>query len=172
MEIPGLGPIVDQDGTLYSEPVPVNFFECEMAFIVEGYEDDPSPEDFHAAVEAFLALDQSALEAASVPVYEYYKEMRDFGPGEVPDIAGPEHVWDYVQPGFEAVLTRDDSGDRQVCVSVECNCDWEPEHGLQVVFRGGRVISKVGQYDGHLSNSSASGCEVAPDVVYLSFSID
>jgi hypothetical protein len=40
--------------------------------------------------------------------------------------------------------------DQRVYVSVECECDWEPEHGLQIVFRDGATVTKVGPYDGHV----------------------
>ena len=51
-------------------------------------------------------------------------------------------------------------------VSVECECDWEPEHGLQIVFRDGRTVTKVGPYNGHLTNNSAYGRQDLDDVVY------
>jgi hypothetical protein len=41
--------------------------------------------------------------------------------------------------------------DGRVYLSVECECSWEIEHGLQLVFRDGRAISRIGPYDGHLT---------------------
>ncbi|WP_424556342.1 DUF6985 domain-containing protein [Streptacidiphilus pinicola] len=38
---------------------------------------------------------------------------------------------------------------------LECECAWEPEHGLQIVFRRGCSVSKVGPFDSHLTNVSA-----------------
>jgi hypothetical protein len=36
-----------------------------------------------------------------------------------------------------------------------CGCDWEEEHGLQIVLRNGVRVNKVDGYDGHLTNSDA-----------------
>lgn len=36
-----------------------------------------------------------------------------------------------------------------------CNCDWEYEHGLQFVFRQGRVLTRVSAEDGHLTEADA-----------------
>jgi len=58
------------------------------------------------------------------------------------------------------------SRDGRVYVSVEYECDWEPEHGLQIVFRDGRTVTKVGPYNGHLTNNSAYGRPDLDDVVY------
>jgi hypothetical protein len=58
--------------------------------------------------------------------------------------------------------------DGQVYVSIECACTWEPEHGLQLVFRGGRTVSKVGPFDGHLTNASAFGRHDLGGAVYVS----
>ena len=43
---------------------------------------------------------------------------------------------------------------------------WEPEHGLNIVFRDGRTVTRVGPYEGHLTNSSAYGRDDLDDVVY------
>jgi hypothetical protein len=96
--------------------------------IVDGYDDDPAPEDFHAAIREFLALDRSALVAATPSIFAYYSD-----------------------------------------VMADVECDWEPEHGLQIVFRGGRTVTKVGPYDGHLTNSAAYADGDLDGVLYRSW---
>lgn len=39
-------------------------------------------------------------------------------------------------------------------LSIECECAWEPEHGLQLVFASGERLSRVSPYDGHLTWAS------------------
>ena len=52
-------------------------------------------------------------------------------------------------------------------VALENECDWEPEHGLMLVFKGGRKITKISGYDGHLTNRHAFGDHSIPeDAVY------
>jgi hypothetical protein len=141
--------------------------------MVEGYDGDPAAEDFHAAIRTFLALDPSALTAATESIFAYYRDIMDDVVAAVDDewyveIAGPHDVLDHVRFGHEPMVTRDPYGDRHVYVSLECECDWEPEHGLQIVFRDGREVTKVGPYDGHLTNSAAYADDSLDDVVYRS----
>ena len=69
--------------------------------------------------------------------------------------AAPERIWQHVQLGSELHISRRRHGDHAIYISLECNCDWEPEHGLQLVFREGRAVVKVGPFDGHLTNTDA-----------------
>lgn len=172
VEIPGLGAVTeDEYGSLVSAPIPVPVFgNAALPFAVDGYADDPAPEDFHAAIRTFLALDRTVLEDASPAVFEYYRDMADeFGDDldDFPAIASPGEVWNHVQfDRHEVSVQRDDDGE-PVYVSVECECAWEPEHGLQIVFRDGARITKVGPYDGHLTNASAYARDDLRDVVYV-----
>ncbi|WP_229076270.1 hypothetical protein [Actinoplanes sp. DH11] len=169
MDIPGLGTVVeDADlGWHMSEPVPVPVLGgAACRFALEGYDDDPAPEDFHAAIRAFRALDRAALDAAAPSIYAYYRDVLDDGGDDPVHIDGPDRVLDHVQLGDEPHVSRDEYGDKHVYVSVECECDWEPEHGLQIVFRDGAEVTKVGPYDGHLTNAAAYADEQLEGVVY------
>ena len=158
MEIPGLGAVTEDDYEgLASAPIPVPVLGgAPFVFHVEGYEDDPAPEDFHEAIKAFLALTSSDLDEAAVGVFQYYRHMGEvFGDGldDFPRIAGPDDVWDHVTfKGHDIAVSRDGEGE-PVYVSLEAKCAWEVEHGLQVVFRRGARVTKVGPYDGHLTNT-------------------
>jgi hypothetical protein len=173
--IPGLGLVEEfDDGDYVSEPIPVAVLEGEFEFFIEGYNDDEYPEDYHAAIEAFLDLDRSALEDAARDVFAYYQDIRERveahdgydDEDSVPEIAGPDEVLDHIEPGIEAIIARDTHGDREVCVAVTCTCDWERIHGLQIVFSRGRVVSRVGPFDGHMSNAAAHDRADLVGVVY------
>ncbi|MFB7919427.1 DUF6985 domain-containing protein [Streptomyces sp. NPDC056061] len=171
MEIPGLGTVEDDGDSYTSDPITVRVLDdAECQFLVVGYDEDDAQEDFHTAIDAFLALGASALRAAAPFVFAYYQDVRsrlvELGIDPVVTIDGPDDVWDHVEFGWEVTVERDWSGDRQVCLSSESSCAWEREHGLQIVFRGGRTVTKVGPFDGHLSNASAYGRDDLADVVY------
>jgi hypothetical protein len=171
MEIPGLGTVEVDDDSYVSDPVTVRVLgDAECQFIVVGYDDDDAQDDFHTAIDTFLALDASALRAATPFVFAYYQDARarsaEVGADRVVAIDRPDDVWDHVEFGWEVTVERDWSGDRQVCLSSESSCAWEREHGLQIVFRGGRTVTKVGPFDGHLSNASAYDRDDLADVVY------
>jgi hypothetical protein len=143
----------------------------DCRFVVDGYDDDPAQEDFHAAIRTFLALDRSVLEAAASSIYAYYRDVMDdvlaAGDDEgYVEIDGPHHVFDHVRFGDEPTVSRDPYGDQRVYVSIECERAWEPEHGLQIVFRDGATVTKVGPYDGHLTNSAAYDDDGLNGVVY------
>lgn len=119
--IPGLGHVEEFGGEYVSEPIPVSALGTEVEIFVEGYDEDERPQDFHAAIEAFLSLDRPVMEEAVAAVA---------GPGDVLELLGPE---------IEVTVARDSDGDREVCVSViGNNRDWEHPDGVQISFRQGR----------------------------------
>ena len=85
----------------------------------------------------------------------YYLDCKDFfepgEPGHV-EIGSASDVWKHVQFGDEATVGREGNA---VYIDLGCNCDWEPEHGLQIVFKDGQRVNKVGPFDGHFTNAHA-----------------
>ena len=144
--------------------VPALGVECR--FMIEGYEGDAKPSDFRDAMIQFISLDPQVLTDASKHVFAYYTDIRNSGWGSPPEIPDPERVWDFVDFGTDAIVSRRGNGDDRVYISLECECAWEREHGLQIVFRDGNFISKVGQFDGHVSNADAFADPSMEDTVY------
>jgi hypothetical protein len=154
MEIPGLGRVTfdERCGWYVSEPLPIPVLGGAVCSVtVEGYDEDEAKEDFHAAVEAFLALDADGLRSASGPVFEYYEDVRD-EVGDEPEfvsIGSPDEVWEHIQLGSSVAVGRRDGA---VYVAVESECAWQPEDGVLIVLRGGREVTKVGPFDGQFTN--------------------
>lgn len=151
MDIPGLGTVVkddDLDDAYLSGPISarvLNGVECE--FVVRGYDGDETPDDFHRAIGRFLDLDPAVLALARPAVYEYYLEVkRELGDELDVAIASPDSVLDHVELGNRPEVVRHD--DERIYILLESECDWEPEHGLQFVFRDGAEITRVSAYDG------------------------
>jgi hypothetical protein len=172
VEIPGLG-IVNKDRELdwyHSAPITVPVLggrKCRI--VVEGYDDDEDKAEFHEAIANFLSIDDSVLKAAEKYIHRYYKDCKkqlDDDDYQAVTIESPGDVWAHIRLGDEPVVSRRAYGDRGVYVSLSCGCDWEDEHGLQIVFKNGRTVNKVGFYDGHLTNSDARGDESLEDVIY------
>ena len=170
VEVPGLGTFSEgPHGDLVSQSRTIGALggrQCH--FLFEGFEGDPHPEDFIQAVQNLLAADRTLLAGATQYVHQYCVDMQKLWGNEAPtlDISEPADVWRYVDLGTELCVSRDHGAGRDVFVSLECNCAWEVEHGLQLVFRNGREISKVGPFDGHVSNESAYANERLKGVVY------
>ncbi|HEY4199817.1 MAG TPA: hypothetical protein VGM83_04585 [Devosiaceae bacterium] len=123
-----------------------------------------------AALRAFLALTPADRMADSRHVFAYYADFREAVGGEdwldeemgIPETASD--IWDNVTPGPISVTQGYD--DRQWYVVMEAECAWEAEHGLMMVWHNGTRLTKVGGYDGHVSNSDAFADEKLSDVVY------
>ncbi|MEU4618530.1 hypothetical protein AB0G04_00935 [Actinoplanes sp. NPDC023801] len=163
MDIPRLGPLtLDEEGEHSSAPVPVPLFGRSCVFTLadpDGYA--AGPEQVHRAVAAFLDLDAAALTAAAPDVYEYYRDVTDFFEAEgypYTRVADRTRIWEHVTFG---PVVRIEFEDGRVYLSVECECSWEIEHGLQLVFRDGRAISRISAYDGRLTNHGT-------DAIYVS----
>ncbi|KRC21707.1 hypothetical protein [Acidovorax sp. Root219] len=172
MNIPGIGEFTpDEDvGGYASEPIEVPMLgNQECTIFLEGYDDDDKPEEFLAAVRKLLAADVSVLEAVQQELFRYCEDVnsqRDPSDEDYLAIDSPEAVWDCIEFGDELYVTRRPHGDQGIYVSIECSCDWEPEHGLQIVLKNGERVTKVGMFDGHLSNADSYADAALENVVY------
>lgn len=173
MEILGLGPVT-HDADLdwhFSQPIPVPMLDgkpCQI--VVECYNEDDRKEEFHAAIANFLAQGAGALKIAEPHIFQYYQDCKNDCPEDLEDLVIPtaSEVWNHVRLGGEPNILRRPYGDKGVYVLLECGCDWEPEHGLELVFKNGESLCKVGPFDGHLTNSDAYGDESLENVIYHS----
>lgn len=90
------------------------------------------------------------LDAASDAIYTYYRDTADALIGEpdledwFPEIGSPEEVWDHVTLGDRPTVGEEDG---TWYISLESECEWDEEGGLQIVFREGEEITKVGPFD-------------------------
>jgi hypothetical protein len=176
MIIPGLGRVTEGDDSdlLCSGPIPVPVLGGqECCFQVEGYLEDPDQQAFHVAIENFLMLDKSVLKAAEEHLFQYYKDFeKDWAAYDkkMKPIKSAAEVWSHVRLGDEPVVSRRAYGDKGIYISLGGGCDWEEEHGLQIVFKNGLKVNKVGPFDGHVTNSDAVGEPKLENVIYRGFS--
>jgi len=149
--------------------VPILGRECQ--FILHDYIEDSGRTEFDAAIGNFLGLTRSVLEDVNEPLFLYYKDNESYWveQGKAPLHATAE-LWQHVTLGHQPTIGRRDHGDRAVYISIECECAWEEEHGLQLVFKNGLRINKLGSYDGHMTNSDAYGDPRLENVIYHSLS--
>jgi hypothetical protein len=127
---------------------------------------DAQRDDIDAAIKNFVALEPSVLTDVEAHVFRYYLDCKDyFEPGEPGylEIGVAADVWKHIGFGPDATVGREGNA---VYISLGCNCDWEPEHGLQIVFKEGRRVNKVGPFDGHFTNSHAYDDPSLEDVIY------
>lgn len=82
---------------------------------------------------------------------EYQDEFQEFL-----DIKNKIDIWNYITFN-EIHVERRVWSDKDVYVSVKCNCEWEEEHGLQIVFRKGKAVTRISDIDGHITEADAYG---------------
>jgi hypothetical protein len=131
------------------------------------YVEDPRPEEFRAAIQSALDAKPEILSAAEPYIAQYCEDALDDDRPAV-KLEKSSDVWSHVQFGDRFNVSRRADGDAEdgVYLSLTCRCDWEAEHGLQLVLRDGRTITKIGPFDGHLTNSDAYADRNLAGVVY------
>ena len=130
-----------------SRPVPLPFFSgLELKFTISFPPGENGfPVDVGAAVKRFLALTAADRLAATEPVFENYRDFLDLTDIDPLPVTVPEDIWNFVSPTKVLVSREDDD----VYIQVLCECDWEVEHGLQLVYRRGDMLTRVSEQDGH-----------------------
>ncbi|MDQ1103833.1 DUF6985 domain-containing protein [Nocardioides zeae] len=123
LEVPGLGVL----GTVVVDDPEADL--AEVAAVLRRL--TGLPPEFRATLTPFL--------------WAYYSDVAAEWRFSDP-LSRPEDVWSQVEIGDELHVVR--HGDDWY-VDIESSCDWEPEHGLQVVLRDGDTLTKIGPYDGH-----------------------
>jgi hypothetical protein len=161
VNIPQLGPLKPHSrfpDWLVSGLVSVPYFDgLPLTFTLDGLT-DVDTDDVQSAVETFLALGSDARLAASSYVFQNYRCMVDaVGQEDVGfHVARPEAIWEHVHPSA-VFISRRHRRDQLIYVRITAECDWEPEHGLQLVYRRGSELSRVSDQDGHLTHTDAYG---------------
>ncbi len=69
-------------------------------------------------------------------------------------ITDKNKIWNFIHP-TEIYIKRRPYKEQEIYVQVSCECDWEQEHGLQLVFRQGKKLTRISDQDGHLTEADA-----------------
>lgn len=143
-----------------SKPLSVPLFDGQLASITVDPEapddsDAPISRDVLEAAAAFFSLTPAALAEIEPHVWQEYIDMRDVVGEDCPEIERKD-LWKNVKLNGISIDRRD--ADALVYVNIECNCTWEPEHGLQLVLQNGVRWVRVSDYSGHLTDGDSYAC--------------
>jgi len=133
-----------------SEPFSIPYFDNKK--LVVGFveaEHQPYLESADRSLENFLKLNSFDRANDSELVLKYYSETLEYGYAQELSIETPKDVWNFVVP-VEIIIHWDEIGDIYLCVS--CECDWEEEHSLQLVFKNGQTLTRASGHDGHFND--------------------
>lgn len=118
--------------------------------------DLPSPSQLHA-LDAFLALDlaQKVDWLHQLALDCHYTCLRDEVDEDDPIMVlrSRNEVWDHLRLNQLLIPQHGTTSDRYLFVTG--NCDWEEEHGLELLFKNERLI-KVGAQEGLAQNEEWS----------------
>ena len=92
-------------------------------------------------------------------IFEVCKETLDnFDNNEFIDtflsLKSEKEIWKYIHPS-EILISRRPYNDQDIYIVAACECDCEREHGLQLVFRQGKKLTRVSGQDGHITEADA-----------------
>ena len=141
--------------------------DITIVLVLVGFRDDPAPGEFRDVVRNLLSRTRDTLLAASPDLQNYCSDINQFlDPDDELHVDDPHDLWNHVRFGNELYVKRRHHGDRKLYATLECGCDWEREHGLQLVLREGLTVTKLGPYDGHLTNADAFADRSLEHIVY------
>ena len=101
------------------------------------------------ALDNFMQLSVSDRQNHSSKIIENYKQNLIFDYTPRLELKSDSEIWNYVYPA-DIILAQNETG--EVFVLIECGCEWEEEHGLQLVFKNGQHLTRVSYNDGGLED--------------------
>ena len=130
-----------------TQPFPIPYFDSKklkIGFVEARHQQYLDTAD--KVLENFIGLNSSNKIKDAEIVNHYYSETSKHGYTELLEIKTAKDIWNFVTP-TEIIIHWDEEGDFYLCVS--CDCEWEKEHGLQLVFKNGQTLTRASGHDGH-----------------------
>lgn len=146
-----------------SEVYEIPFFDNKRLPIIlmnfEPVHDSTFIQEADEALTNFLKLNSADRNSISELAY---KNCMDFleavgfeeADQSLKEIKDKNEIWKFIHPS-EIYVTRRPYKEQDIYVFVACECDWEQEHGLQLVFRQGKKLTRISDQDGHLTEADA-----------------
>jgi len=132
---------LDED-IYFSNPHEIPLFDNAMIAIGIGAADHKETlEKADNALGNFTNLTAKDRLANSQKVLNYYQKCLTYGICKELDIQADSDVWNYVVPA--EIIVESISGEGTL-VMVNCECEWEQEHGLMLTFKNGKDLREVG----------------------------
>ena len=99
-------------------------------------------------IETFFSWDDALFEKLKKAGFDYYQEfVESVDADEMPKIKSFETVFNYCTP-TTMIFEIYDKSPADTFVTVELNCEWEVEHGMQWTVKNDNELIFVGAYDG------------------------
>jgi hypothetical protein len=146
-----------------SEEIAIPFFGNVKVPIIFN---EVNPDDYKqyleegdAALRNFLHLTLADRDLITDLIHKNYTDFMDnvvydgIDPG-LAEMTEKNEIWNFVYPS-DIYVSKRHRRDEDIYIAVSCRCGWDDEHGLQLVFRQGKKITRVSEEDGHLTEADA-----------------
>ena len=146
-----------------SELIEIPFFDNKrmkitfMDFIPER--DTEFIKEADKALKSFLKKSESDRLLISNLAYENCMEFLnavEFDEADQPlwDIKDKNQIWEFIYPQ-DIYVTRSHDKFEIIYLNLACECEWEQEHGLQLLFKEGEKLTRISEQDGHITESDS-----------------
>ena len=167
-----------------SKKIPIPFFDNQEFAVTFNLAQEDNINIFmdeaDLALTCFLKLNTEDRDSISDRVYKNCMDFLDGVVFEESDellrqIRDKNDIWNYIYPGG-VIIERRHCNDRDIYVSVGCRCSWDQEygHGLHFVFRQGKKITRISDFDSgmHLTDADAFDIPDEEDELLSAFHCD
>lgn len=121
----------------YESKAPFHLFDREILVYVDKASKNIDFEYAQKCVDALNGMaDKTLAELCKYSVLYCNTFCEEVGE-EAPAIEAHRDILKYVRP---TLLMVDEQKDQDIVIHLECNCDWEPEHGLEWLIKGDTVL--------------------------------
>lgn len=142
-----------------SEFIEIPFFDNKkmkitfMDFIPEG--DTKFITEADKALKAFLQKSEVDRLLISNLAYENCMDFLnavEFDEADQPlwNIKEKKQIWKFIYPQ-DIYVTRSHDKFGTIYLNIACDCEWEQEHGLQLLFKEGEKLTRISEQDGHIT---------------------
>lgn len=160
VELPTIGAVTQQveyPDWWQSQPIPIPYFDnTQLIFQINAPETELQA-DVSQAIGSFMQLSSQDREQTSDYVFHKYSDFAQAFDSNKPTvkISSPIEVWQHLKPTQISVSRRPQ--DKLIYIQVLLDCDWDQEHGLQLVYKQGQELVRVSSQDGHYTHEDAYG---------------
>jgi len=135
----------DYKGWYESEPLQIPYTDQPLKIVFTQGDDAVFMAEAEGILKRFLPLTSENRLRDSKKVERYYQAcVTELGASPL-NIKQASDVWNFVTP-TALFIEKHLNGNYYVCIS--CTCEWEKTHGLQLVFRAGKKLTRASAHDG------------------------
>ncbi|WP_124980692.1 DUF6985 domain-containing protein [Nonlabens xiamenensis] len=158
-----------------SKPIRIPLIGKELNLVFMDFEpekDESFIQEADSALDNFLKLGDEYRHQISGLIYDHFRDFcskvgKEDIPDEMKEIDKSE-IWKFISPS-QILIARRPYNEPDIFINMTCQCKWEKEHGLQLVFKKGKALTRVSDQDGYLTKADAYNIPDSEDELLAKF---